>query len=211
MPTVLKQALEETPRQWTSKITLQKADLSQPELVSKQFGYTPTGNMRQYYDDIDTTQSMLLDYDKVNQLTSALGPWGQSTMTYDKVGNLAYYSVGSRIAQMQYGSSDNRLATIPGRNVTYDVYGNISNDGWHAYQFDDASNLTCVDCGTGHQITYTYDGNNRRVTQTKGSETTYYVNAANGDLLLEYTTPSNQAIQHFYLNGKRVASKRVQL
>ncbi len=56
-----------------------------------------------------------------------------------------------------------------------------------------------------------YRGNNRRVTRAKGAETTYYVNAANGDLLLEFTTPVNQAIQHFHLNGKRVASKRVQM
>jgi hypothetical protein len=34
--------------------------------------------------------------------------------------------------------------------------------------------------------------------------------AASGDLLLEYTTPGNVGIQHIYLHGKRVASKRIQ-
>jgi hypothetical protein len=62
-----------------------------------------------------------------------------------------------------------------------------------------------------NQITYTYDDNNRRVTRTKGPDTTYYVHAASGDLLLEYTLPSKIAIMHVYLHGKRIASKRVQL
>ena len=79
----------------------------------------------------------------------------------------------------------------------------------HTYQYDDASNLICVDCGTGTQITYAYDGNNRRVSRTQGSLTTYFVHASNGDLLLEYTPAQSKAIEHFYLNGKRIASKTV--
>lgn len=77
------------------------------------------------------------------------------------------------------------------------------------YQYDDASNLVCVDCGTANEIRYAYNGNNRRVSRTKGTEVTYYVHAANGDLLFEYTPLRSEAIQHFYLHGKRIASKRV--
>jgi len=40
-------------------------------------------------------------------------------------------------------------------------------------------------------------------------EITYYAHAANGDLLLEYTPLRNEGIQHVYLHGKRIASKRV--
>ena len=59
------------------------------------------------------------------------------------------------------------------------------------------------------EITYIYDGNNRRVSRTKGGVTTYYVHAANGDLILEYTPSTQTGLQHIYVNGKRIATKRV--
>ncbi len=89
--------------------------------------------------------------------------------------------------------SDNKLNSVNSGAVAYDVYGNVTSLGAHTYAYDDASNLVCVDCGTANEIAYAYDGNNRRVSRTKGSEITYYVQAANGDLILEYTTPSNVA------------------
>ncbi len=75
------------------------------------------------------------------------------------------------------------------------------------YQYDDASNLVCVDCGTGTEIAYSYDGNNRRVTRTQSGVTTYYVTASNGDLILEYTLPANRTVEHIYVHGKHIASK----
>lgn len=208
----LKATMDETPRQWPMQLTVRRADLSQPEVVLKQFGYTASGNLAQYYDLVDYSQSMLMTYDAVNQLRTSRGPWGTAVMEYDAVGNLTRYDVGTAaIGQFGYGATDNRLSYFNGRTLSYDSYGNIISDGLHAYQFDDASNLTCVDCGTGNQITYAYDGNNRRVSRVKGGDTTYYVHAANGDLLVEYTVPANVAIQHVYLHGKRIASKRIQL
>ena len=41
----------------------------------------------------------------------------------------------------------------------------------YTYPYDVASNLICADCGTSNEIDYAYDGNNRRVSRTKGSVT----------------------------------------
>lgn len=79
------------------------------------------------------------------------------------------------------------------------------------HTYDDASNLAGVDSGTANEIAHAYDGNRRPASRTKGTDTTYDVQAANGDLILEYTTPTNVAIHHVYLHGKRIASKRVSL
>lgn len=72
-----------------------------------------------------------------------------------------------------------------------------------------ASNLICADCGTGNEIDYAYDGNNRRVSRAKGGITTYFVHASNGDLILECTPSTNVTLEHIYLNGKRIATKKL--
>jgi YD repeat-containing protein len=207
----------------------QKADLSQPQIVNKQYRYLANNNVFQIGDLVDGFFNMQMTYDKNDQLTAALGPWGTSNMAYDPVGNLTTYGVNAHattgILTSYYGyDASNKLTSVQTRdpsqltvtttNFTYDGYGNVTSESiggsvMNAYQYDDASNLTCVNCGTGTQITYAYDGNNRRVSRTQNGVTTYYVHAANGDLILEYTPSQNKGIEHFYLHGKRIASKTV--
>ncbi len=109
-----------------------------------------------------------------------------------------------------YSYANNKLTSTSTQSCfTYDGYGNVTYDSRHTFQDDDASNLTCVDCGAGNQVSYVYDGNNRRVSRTQGGSTTYYVHIANGDLILEYTPSTQKGMQQIYVNGKRVASKAV--
>src|SRR5262249_33828209 len=160
--------------------------------------------------------------DNNDQLTYVLGPWNYANtgarMSYDQVGNLTSYGINviayvSLDVMTDYYSYDtsNKLVSIRSQgavdtgntvNFTYDGYGNVTSDGIHTYQYDDASNLTCSDCPGANQITYAYDGNNRRVSRTQNGVTTYYVHAANGDLILEYTPSQTKAIEHIYLHGK---------
>jgi len=151
---------------------------------------------------------MSLAYDTINQLTSATGPWGSASMGYDAVGNISTYNVGA--STRSYSYSNNRLATLitssGNRSFAYDGYGNVTNDGLHQFQFDDSSNLVCVDCLAVSKIAYAYDGNNRRVSRTQNGVTTYYVHGSEGRLLLEYT-PTGTTIEHVYLQGKRIATK----
>jgi len=149
-----------------------------------------------------------MNYDKNDQLIAVFGPWGNAaTMTYDPVGNLQTY-MGSEARAYTYDGT-NKLSSVGSSAFSYDTYGNVTSDGSHTYQYDDASNLICADCGTGSEIDYAYDGNNRRVSRTKGGVTTYFVHASNGDLILEYTPSTNVTLEHIYLHGKRVATKKL--
>ena len=221
------QSWQENSRQWPFEIKAQKAnDTNAAYLMYKQFAYDPAGNLKTYWDAIKPANSLNLLYDGMNQLYSAQGSKYAYTYEYDHVGNRTRTTLlewingpfgqgwGSH-PSVNYVYANNRLQSVDSSTYAYDGYGNVTSVGYgpyaRAYQYNDASNMTCADCGTANEIRYYYDGNNRRVKRVKGTETTYYVQAANGDLLLEFTTPSNVAIQHVYLNGKRIASKRVQL
>ena len=179
-----------------------------PNFIKKIYGYDPTGNVTLIGDDVNPLQNLGMSYDPNDQLTGVFGPWGgQATMTYDPVGNLKTYN--TNLAQTYAYDGTNKLSSVSGAAFTYDTYGNVTSDGNHTYQYDDASNLVCADCGTGNEIDYAYDGNNRRVSRTKGGVTTYFVHASNGNLILEYTPSTNMTLEHIYLNGKRIATKKL--
>jgi len=198
--------LQENSRQWPSSLAAGKGGAI-PNFVDKSYHYDTTGNVSSIIDAVDPSQSLAMLYDPINQLTSVAGPWGSSLMSYDPVGNITTYVVGQQTGNYLYSS--NRLTSMNAQQFSYDGYGNVTSDGHHAFQYDDASNLTCVDCGGGSEIDYAYDGNNRRVSRTKAGVTTYYVHASNGDLLLEYTPSTGVTLEHIYLNGKRIATKRL--
>lgn len=220
------QVMTETTRQWPLSVKAQKANESQPAFLLKQYAYDGVGNLTAYGDGIKPSHSLIrLQYDSIDQLTYAQGTRYGFLYAYDQVGNrtqgtmydpvyASYVDGPGPYTPNTYTYANNRLQSLNSTVFSYDGAGNITSslDGsfGHTYQYDDASNLVCADCGTGMQVTYAYDGNNRRVKRTSGSQTTYYVQAANGDILFEYTVPTNLAVQHIYLNGKRVASKRVQ-
>jgi YD repeat-containing protein len=203
----VKMNFTENARQWPNSLTAGVGG-AVPNFLSKSYGYYDNGNVRLIYDNVAPLQNLVMDYDNNDQLTGVFGPWGsQATMTYDPVGNLKTY-VGSASRIYQYDGT-NKLSSLSGAAFTYDSYGNVASDGSHTYQYDDASNLICADCGTSNEIDYEYDGNNRRVTRTKGGVTTYFVHASNGDLFLEYTPSTNVTLEHIYLNGKRIATKKL--
>jgi YD repeat-containing protein len=194
-------------RQWPTSL-IGRLGGTGPSLVNKAYGYDPTGNVSFVNDNVNPFQSLVMSYDPNDQLTGVYGPWtGQATMTYDPVGNLKTY-MGSASRIYTYDGT-NKLSSVAGNAFTYDTYGNVTSDGSHTYQYDDASNLICADCGTGSEIDYAYDGNNRRVSRTKGGVTTYFVHASNGDLILEYTPSTNVTLEHVYLHGKRIATKKL--
>ena len=192
----------EDSRQWPSSLSAMKGGT----FLNRTYTYDYVGNLNLMNDLVSSSQSMLLSYDARNQLTSASGLWGSASVSYDGVGNITSYGVGSSFRTYTYSS--NRLATFAGRSFSYDGYGNVSNDGLHDFQYDDASNLTCVDCGTS-PIRYGYDGNNRRVSRVENGKTTYFVHGSDGSLLLEYSLATGTTIEHIYLKGKRIASKTI--
>ena len=197
-------SFQENARNWPSSLSATTPFV----LLNRSHSYDGVGNVTQITDTANPTQSMSMSYDAISELTSASGPWGAANLTYDSVGNLKTYNLGGALRSYSYASG-NRLTSFNSQFLTYDGYGNVTSDGIHSLQYDDASNLTCVDCPATGQITYVYDGNNRRVTRTQNGVTTYFVHASNGDLLLEYTPAQNTTVEHAYLQGKRIATKTI--
>jgi YD repeat-containing protein len=197
-------SLAETSRHWPSSVRATKAGV----FVDKTYSFDATGNVDAISDGINAARSLNLGYDTVNRLTSASGPWGTGSLSYDSVGNLNSYSLGGVPRSYAYATK-NRLTSFEGRSFSYDGYGNVTGDGLHTYLYSDASNLTCVDCAAAGKIEYGYDGNNRRVWRKQNGVATYYVHAADGDLLLEHTPSSELTVQHVYLKGQRVATKTI--
>jgi len=204
--TGIKATFTENGRAWPESEIVGKGDPS-PDLVQRQYAYDQIGNISQIYDFLNPAQSHTMTYDNMNQVKSSTSIFGTIKMNYDGVGNIM--SMGTDDAPVNYTYSNNRLVSTGSGSYSYDGYGNITGDPLHTYQYNDASNMTCVDCASS-PISYTYDGNNRRVARTANGVTTYYVTAANGDLIFEYTPAQNKGIEHIYLNGKRIASKNVQ-
>jgi YD repeat-containing protein len=198
-------SFQENSRHWPSGLSA----TSGASFLNRSYGYDAVGNVTQITDTANPTQSMTMSYDTISQLTSVTGPWGAANLSYDAVGNLTLYNLGGTTRSYFYANG-NRLTTFNSQIFAYDSYGNVTSDGIHSLQYDDASNLTCLDCPTAGQITYAYDGNNRRVTRTQNGVTTYFVHGSNGDLLLEYTPTQNTTVEHVYLQGKRIATKTIQ-
>jgi uncharacterized protein RhaS with RHS repeats len=197
-------SFQENSRRWPSSLSA----TSGGSFLNRSYSYDGVGNVTQIADMANPTQSMTMTYDTISQLTAVTGPWGAANLSYDAVGNLTLYNLGGATRSYFYANS-NRLTTFNSQIFAYDGYGNVTSDGIHSLQYDDASNLTCVDCPASGQITYAYDGNNRRVTRTQNGVTTYFVHGSNGDLLLEYTPTQNITVEHVYLQGKRIATKTI--
>jgi YD repeat-containing protein len=196
---------QENVRRWPSFLAATQVS-SGLSFLGKEYTYGATGNVTRIQDDIQPSQTMTIGYDALSQVTSVAGPWGSANASYDTIGNLLSYIVGT--TSKSYTYTANRLTSTTGSSYSYDGAGNVTADGSHTYQYDDASNLVCVDCAGAHPITYAYDGNNRRVSRTLDGLTTYYVHASNGDLVTEYTPSTHAGVQHVYVHGKRIASKR---
>lgn len=205
----IKTTSTENSRQWPQSAIVARDGQPETSYASTWTSYDKVGNVIQSLDFMNPSLSKEMMYDDLDQLRKTTGSWGEAWNVYDPVGNLTGYNlVKAPVSQTRlYNYSANKLTMFGGRAFTHDALGNVTSDGRHAYQYDPASNLTCVDCGTAAQITYVYDGNNRRVSRTQNGVTTYFVTASNGDLLIEFTPSTNKSIEHIYLRGKRIASR----
>jgi hypothetical protein len=80
--------------------------------------------------------------------------------SYDRYGSMTCVLKGATqrpCPQLGYGTSPtNRIATYGGSAVSYDLAGDLTNDGAYTYQYDGEGRLIRVS-GSGVTNTYTYD------------------------------------------------------
>jgi RHS repeat-associated protein len=126
-------------------------------------------------DDV-TGLNVTYGYDGFNRLTSTAfsnsGTFAGSsfTYTYDRYGNRTAQTVTAGSGpqpQFSVNPANNQLS-----GYTYDLAGNMINDGTHSYTYDAEGNIVAVDNGSTAQ--YLYDARNRRVQVQTAAATTDY-------------------------------------
>jgi len=194
-----------TPRTWPATLTAKNGTL-----LNATYGYDEVGNLTSINDTADTSFNRILAYDSLDRLTTANGPWGNGTVSYDLRGNILSQNLGSTALNYSYDAATQRLTSVSGSNsytLQYDVYGNVASNGSTTFNYDDASNMRCAKCGGPDQILYDYDGAGQRVHVKKASGAeTFFVHNHDGQLLWE-ESPGSSLKEYVYFHGKPVATR----
>jgi YD repeat-containing protein len=161
------------------------------------------GNVSQITNGRDESRTQHFDYDTLNRLAHAYssGPlWGE-TFTYDAWGNL---SKSSYPLKTNYESTNGGGGGADRYNraigLAYDLAGNVTNDGQHAYTYDAEGRILTVDGGT---VAYAYDGDGRRIKKCSANCTsgTLYWFAA-GEVLAESDLSGIWKASYVHLSGR---------
>lgn len=205
---------EQHPRQWPRGLQSLVKDSNGYSVAAldQTYGFDGVGNVTSVIDAVDSSYNRSLAYDNIDRLRTANGPWGNGGITYDGVGNITNQTFGSATLNYSYNGTTNRLSSVSGyKNYSsfgYDAYGNVTGNGINAFQYNDASNLTCVNCSGSAPIQYAYDGKGMRVMATRAGVKTYEIYSAGGKLLAEYTPSQADAlVEYIYLGAWRVAQR----
>jgi len=162
--------------------------ISASSVVSLDYKYDFVGNVLSIDDRVDSKLNRDFTYDKNNRLKTAKGVWGNNGLfIYNARGDITSKRLGpSNISYSYTGNgvldSVNGIDGAGFRGYSYDSYGNVTNDWQHSYTYGDDGNLLSTD---SDNITFTYDGHNRRVSKTVDGITTYFVYDHNGLLTYE--------------------------
>lgn len=188
-------------RYWPSTMSISKTTTS---LTNQTYTYDNNGNITNIADTVLPDYNRALSFDATDRLSGANGLWGTGTIAYNGQGNITSQQYGTYVLTHNY-DTQNRLSTVTGSKpytITYDVYGNITNNGISSFQYDDASNMRCTNCSLTSKVNYDYDANNLRSKKLTGTTNTYYLYSINSNLLGEYTPDTQNTKEYFYLGQK---------
>jgi RHS repeat-associated protein len=178
------------------------------------YGYGPASNITAIGDNLTADRNQTLAYDNLNRLTSATGPYGTNTYSYDEVGNRTRRTVTVPSAGTEnytMSSTSNRLASISGavnRSFTYTASGQAETDqrspshNW-TYTTNEAGRMSAATLNGVTQATFAYDADERRVVKTNPltGAVTHYIFDAGGRLLAEMDGATGGPIREYIRLG----------
>ena len=179
-----------------------------PTQIRDVYGTTVELSLNYTYDqagNVLTENTQSYGYDALNRLTSASGPWGTVSYTYDQTGNRVKMVTGSSTTLYSYGAF-NRLLSAGGTTYAYDANGNMAsrNGTEWTYSYDYENRLTGVKHnGVVVQQDY-YDGDGNRVMQTAGNSSVVY-SYQGVNVLYQKNITSGTVTKSFYAGGIQVA------
>ncbi|MGB7291232.1 MAG: RHS repeat-associated core domain-containing protein [Thermodesulfobacteriota bacterium] len=175
------------------------AQFSPTPFIDLEYFYDGVGNVDSIADYIDPQNNCTMQYDSLDRLTVADGPWGAGAFTYDSIGNRTSKDINGQNISYAYGTSDNRLS-----GFSYDANGNIIGDGTFTYTYDSENRLVQVTNGTD-VITYGYDGDGRRISQTINGETTIFAYGVGLNVLTEFSGTGVPKLDYIYAGSRNIA------
>jgi RHS repeat-associated protein len=175
------------------------AQFSPTPFIDLEYFYDGVGNVESIIDHIDSQNNSTMQYDSLDRLTVADGPWGARSFAYDSIGNRTSKDINGQDITYTYGTSDNRLG-----GFSYDANGNVINDGTFTYTYDSENRLIQVTNGTD-VITYGYDGDGRRISQTVNGETTIFAYGVGLNVLTEFTGSGVPKFDYIYAGNRNIA------
>jgi RHS repeat-associated protein len=200
--------------------TTQHSDSQLPDIMSDirygsrithlNYAFDNNANVTSILDGVHSAYNISgMQYDGLDRVTSVNGGSGigNSSMQYDSIGNITYFSSKNRTLDYNYDYTLNRLTSITSTgadaknysNFVHDPRGNIENNSHFAMTYNDANQMT-----TANGNSYLYDGHNRRVKINSDDFSAY--NQA-GKLLYRKDT-SGVSTHYIYLGGKLIAKKK---
>ena len=170
------------------------------------YSYDSRGLVTGITDQEVSGQNKSFGYDALSQLTSATGPWGSGSFTYDTLGNVRQKVLGARTIAMSYNSA-NRLSSYtdsagPNKTLGYDARGNVTTLGTLAFTYDMADQPRAVTGGT-----YAYDGNMKRARAYVNAGTIYNVYDSAGSLVHVDDVTANKTTD--YVSGPNGSLARI--
>ncbi len=160
------------------------------------------GNVKTLTDPIQGNQTF--DYDDLERLTSAAGPYGNLNYTYDQIGNMTSNSRnGGTYTYPTSGGSSVRphaVTNAGGNSYAYDPNGNMETGAGRTISYDYENRPDSIS-KNGTTTTMVYDGDGGRVKKTVGGQTTTYI----GKL---YVCKQGACARMIFAGGQRVAMKQ---
>lgn len=171
--------------------------VSVPGAVDLTYTFDAAGNPTRIDDGIDPTANRTMTYDDLGRLSTANGPWGLGSFSYNGLGSMTNMTLGAESVTYAHSTSGRlgvRMSgvatTIGGRttNLTpsYDAYGNARTSALADLVHDDGGRLiraTLRSAPTTYAL-YTYDAMGRRVARQTAvtAEPTFTITSQAGRL-----------------------------
>lgn len=177
----------------------------QSNFIDLQLDYNNAGNLKSIVDNIGTLHDRTIGYDDFGRMTSATGPWGTETVTYDALSNITSRDRNGVVQDYYYIDQKLAYRAFPDFYyvVTHDAHGNMTSDGENLMVYDGAGRQVSAQNGL-NIIDYQYDGAGTRVSRSKLLTDEHILYGQGGNLLGEYN-PAGGYTEYVYVDGETVA------
>ncbi len=174
--------------------------------------YDSADNITDWTDSLAAGNSQTFDYDALDRLQGADGPYGAADFSYDLVGNRLSKTLDTDLTAYIYAADSHRLQETTGADpgtYRYDLAGNLIQDDRFSYLYNQANRLAQVRQIGATLASYLYNAEGQRVAKSVGGQTNHFVYARGGQLLGVYNGATGAAIEEIvYLGSVPVATMR---